>query len=379
MKMLQGAFCSRQVHGHSHYKKFWLKKIEEMEDEQTQDSLRTVQPEGLGSRIIWHSNERFRSNSEFNGRIKPTIRVSSLRSGAESNIYALNSEASEKDLRNGSQTASALSIGMRMPMPYAADPTNKLRKSLNIDSLQERGEEDERKLQENGMKSNAKESLQSLKRFLNIGEIRSDKSGATDPEFPDGAVARTCAECKTDRTPLWRNGPDGPKSLCNACGIRFKKIGKREQQQKSASRLPPLSSPRQMTAKRKQQDTDEYDPLRPDAAVAAALYPVRKKSVGAVTAVPTGGRHRDRRRSVEESNSTERRSVEDSSSTERRFLKTGSVAGEERRFLNNGSVAGEERGATSSNSLMMMRRSFAKDEEEGAVLLMGLSCGLVNA
>lgn len=245
--MLQGAFCSRQMHGHSHYKKFWLKKSEEMEDEQTQDSLRTAQPEGFGSRIFWHSNESFRSNLEFKGRIKPTLRVSSLRSGAESNIYELKSEASEKDLPDGSQTDRALSIGMQMPIPYAADPTSKLRKSLNINSLQERGEEYERKLQENGMKSNAKESLQSLKRFLHIGEIRSDKSGETDLEFPDGAVARTCAECKTDRTPLWRNGPDGPKSLCNACGIRFKKIGKREQQQKSASRLPPLSSPRQMT------------------------------------------------------------------------------------------------------------------------------------
>lgn len=25
------------------------------------------------------------------------------------------------------------------------------------------------------------------------------------------------------RTPLWRSGPDGPKTLCNACGVRFKK------------------------------------------------------------------------------------------------------------------------------------------------------------
>nr|CAD1845011.1 unnamed protein product [Ananas comosus var. bracteatus] len=24
-------------------------------------------------------------------------------------------------------------------------------------------------------------------------------------------------------TPLWRTGPDGPKSLCNACGIRYRK------------------------------------------------------------------------------------------------------------------------------------------------------------
>ncbi|EMS62442.1 GATA transcription factor 19 [Triticum urartu] len=32
---------------------------------------------------------------------------------------------------------------------------------------------------------------------------------------------RRCANCGTASTPLWRNGPRGPKSLCNACGIRF--------------------------------------------------------------------------------------------------------------------------------------------------------------
>ncbi|KAG5412642.1 hypothetical protein IGI04_000209 [Brassica rapa subsp. trilocularis] len=39
--------------------------------------------------------------------------------------------------------------------------------------------------------------------------------------------ARRCANCDTTSTPLWRNGPSGPKSLCNACGIRFKKEERR--------------------------------------------------------------------------------------------------------------------------------------------------------
>ncbi|KAI3785292.1 hypothetical protein L1987_44408 [Smallanthus sonchifolius] len=44
---------------------------------------------------------------------------------------------------------------------------------------------------------------------------------------PDPLLARRCANCDTTSTPLWRNGPRGPKSLCNACGIRFKKEEKR--------------------------------------------------------------------------------------------------------------------------------------------------------
>lgn len=36
-------------------------------------------------------------------------------------------------------------------------------------------------------------------------------------------LKKTCADCGTTKTPLWRGGPAGPKSLCNACGIRSRK------------------------------------------------------------------------------------------------------------------------------------------------------------
>ncbi|MQL93946.1 hypothetical protein Taro_026598 [Colocasia esculenta] len=35
--------------------------------------------------------------------------------------------------------------------------------------------------------------------------------------------AGRCTMCGRTETPLWRHGPQGPKSLCNACGIRYKK------------------------------------------------------------------------------------------------------------------------------------------------------------
>ncbi|XP_059311211.1 GATA transcription factor 16-like [Lycium ferocissimum] len=34
---------------------------------------------------------------------------------------------------------------------------------------------------------------------------------------------KCCSDCKTTKTPLWRSGPCGPKSLCNACGIKYRK------------------------------------------------------------------------------------------------------------------------------------------------------------
>ncbi|XP_010531031.1 PREDICTED: GATA transcription factor 19-like [Tarenaya hassleriana] len=51
----------------------------------------------------------------------------------------------------------------------------------------------------------------------------------------DPGLARRCANCDTTTTPLWRNGPRGPKSLCNACGIRFKKEERRATAGKATS------------------------------------------------------------------------------------------------------------------------------------------------
>ncbi|KAG1362166.1 GATA transcription factor 4 [Cocos nucifera] len=40
-------------------------------------------------------------------------------------------------------------------------------------------------------------------------------------EIVEGGVRR-CTHCASDKTPQWRTGPLGPKTLCNACGVRYK-------------------------------------------------------------------------------------------------------------------------------------------------------------
>ncbi|KAJ9541287.1 hypothetical protein OSB04_027793 [Centaurea solstitialis] len=37
-----------------------------------------------------------------------------------------------------------------------------------------------------------------------------------------GSQGRRCSHCLSQRTPQWRAGPQGPKTLCNACGVRYK-------------------------------------------------------------------------------------------------------------------------------------------------------------
>lgn len=46
-----------------------------------------------------------------------------------------------------------------------------------------------------------------------------------------GPIAHTlpgqhCSNCGTQVTPVWRAGPNGPKTLCNACGVRYMKTVK---------------------------------------------------------------------------------------------------------------------------------------------------------
>ncbi|XP_052156736.1 GATA transcription factor 19-like [Oryza glaberrima] len=53
-----------------------------------------------------------------------------------------------------------------------------------------------------------------------------------------GRLPRRCANCDTMSTPLWRNGPRGPKSLCNACGIRYKK-----EERRAAAAVAPTPPP----------------------------------------------------------------------------------------------------------------------------------------
>ncbi|XP_010557328.1 PREDICTED: GATA transcription factor 11-like [Tarenaya hassleriana] len=44
---------------------------------------------------------------------------------------------------------------------------------------------------------------------------------SSEPKSTEGTM-RKCTHCETTKTPQWREGPNGPKTLCNACGVRFR-------------------------------------------------------------------------------------------------------------------------------------------------------------
>ncbi|KNA11097.1 hypothetical protein SOVF_138220 [Spinacia oleracea] len=70
---------------------------------------------------------------------------------------------------------------------------------------------------------------------------------------------KICADCKTTRTPLWRSGPHGPRSLCNACGIKYrkKKMADDEQHQHQQQRQPSSETRREKQSSSRSGDYDE--------------------------------------------------------------------------------------------------------------------------
>ena len=53
----------------------------------------------------------------------------------------------------------------------------------------------------------------------------------------NGNKESICLYCKATSTPMWRKGPDGYKSLCNACGLKYYRIIRKERN------LIPTSTP----------------------------------------------------------------------------------------------------------------------------------------
>lgn len=50
----------------------------------------------------------------------------------------------------------------------------------------------------------------------------SNRITKTEAVITISTIGRKCQHCGAEKTPQWRAGPLGPKTLCNACGVRYK-------------------------------------------------------------------------------------------------------------------------------------------------------------
>ncbi|KAH7365739.1 hypothetical protein KP509_18G043900 [Ceratopteris richardii] len=162
------------------------------------------------------------------------------------------------------------------------------------------------------------------------------------------AQPRTCTLCGTAKTPLWRSGPRGPKSLCNACGIRVQKTKRLE-----AVQLGYPAAPSEILCKSS----------------------LKRKSSNETVKMSASQKRKKQIRYVGKYETNVYRVQESSTAHEQRFSSDFYLACEEDsnpspcQLPHNPSTALDGKGTCGN--------SFAKDVKDAAVLLMALSCGVV--
>ncbi|KAG1335421.1 putative GATA transcription factor 22 [Cocos nucifera] len=102
-------------------------------------------------------------------------------------------------------------------------------------------------------------SMQILQDRVESSQDRSTSSSNNGNSL--GGIIRVCSDCNTTKTPLWRSGPCGPKSLCNACGIRQRKA-RRAMDAAAASGGIILREAHRKMRKEKRSDVDRTIPFK---------------------------------------------------------------------------------------------------------------------
>ncbi|KAK9102575.1 hypothetical protein Sjap_019829 [Stephania japonica] len=171
--------------------------------------------------------------------------------------------------------------------------------------------------------------------LINSHSTHGDTSTSNSNTCTTGTV-RVCSDCSTTKTPLWRSGPRGPKSLCNACGIRRRKARRAMTAAAATSTLDDVKpiSTKVMKIKEKK--------LMVKRSTKAYLAPYKKvcKLVGATRS----------------NSSAKQICVHDQN--------------------NDFSIGlSKKKNSLSPDHHQFHRRVFPQDEKEAAILLMALSCG----
>ncbi|KAG8387665.1 hypothetical protein BUALT_Bualt02G0045000 [Buddleja alternifolia] len=69
------------------------------------------------------------------------------------------------------------------------------------------------------VKKNREKRKNPLEKVENCLQISSDLQNGSSHR---PGVTKKCTHCEITKTPQWREGPLGPKTLCNACGVRYR-------------------------------------------------------------------------------------------------------------------------------------------------------------
>ncbi|KAJ8528233.1 hypothetical protein K7X08_021925 [Anisodus acutangulus] len=173
---------------------------------------------------------------------------------------------------------------------------------------------------------------------------------------------RVCSDCNTTKTPLWRSGPKGPKSLCNACGIRQRKA--RRAMAAAAATATATANGTNLTSTETSTTT-------------TTIMKIKVQQKQKITKVNTNHvvPFKKRCKFLSSTTTTALAPVSASASAPR--------VGSSSSYNNNNAqqqkkLCFEDFFVNLSNNLAMIHCVFPQDEKEAAILLMALSNGLVH-
>ncbi|CAE6244330.1 unnamed protein product [Arabidopsis arenosa] len=174
----------------------------------------------------------------------------------------------------------------------------------------------------------------------------------------NNGVIRVCSDCNTTKTPLWRSGPRGPKSLCNACGIRQRKARRAamaaaaaagDQEVAVESRMQQLPLKKKLQNKKKRSNGGEKYNLSPPVVAKAKKCKIKEEDEVDMEAETMIARDSEISKSTTSSNSS---------------ISSNKLCFDDLTIMLSKSSA--------------YQQVFPQDEKEAAVLLMALSYGMVH-
>ncbi|KAI9472070.1 MAG: hypothetical protein EXX96DRAFT_611344 [Benjaminiella poitrasii] len=108
--------------------------------------------------------------------------------------------------------------------------TNNKRKRIERDGEEEEETETEVDEADEGG-SNKSISTKDYEEYKLIRQARNLQSNQPRPKYRKrnrrSMLGQKCHSCNTTETPEWRRGPDGARTLCNACGLHYSKLLKK--------------------------------------------------------------------------------------------------------------------------------------------------------
>jgi len=165
------------------------------------------EPKSIEPNMLFIEKEKWNKLKDMFSNLQNGLELMQLRHGSNADFALLHKKATEIANYMGTHDKTLTTTKITKPPTMSPPPLQRPHFSLQ-----------KRKTDESNSESNSEDDT-----FKKRSKSRRQRAKAAPSEE---LYCRSCGETKTCE---WRRGPDGYKSLCNACGIHYAKIVKKEE------------------------------------------------------------------------------------------------------------------------------------------------------